>query len=158
MLVTNPLYTQIYMQSCSAASAVDRYFFRLDGLTFLSNRRGPRYGFLSTLSRLRIRIRNLRVRVPRVRVGIPIPAIRRARRAGGGDKSCAGTLKLGILYCAMPGECASDARRRAQLKKGPPSGHVVNAASQIMTVNSHIVLPRICMKYQNILTQFTVSA
>ena len=60
-------------------------------------------------------------------------------------------------YCAMPGECASDARRRAQLKKGPPSGHVVNAASQIMTVNSHIVLPRICMKYQNMLTELTSS-
>ena len=62
-------------------------------------------------------------------------------------------ISKALYYCAMPGECASDAPRRAQLKKGPPSGHVVNAASQIMTVNSHIVLPRICMKYQNILTE-----
>ena len=31
--------------------------------------------------------------------------------------------------------------------------HLGNRHHLIMTVNSHIVLPRICMKYQNILTE-----
>ena len=43
--------------------------------------------------------------------------------------------------------CSSDPR----LSSNPRSAS--NPRSSIMTVNSHIVLPRICMKYQNMLTE-----
>ena len=53
-----------------------------------------------------------------------------------------GTIRFFCFYAAVDDECSIPA---------------INAASQIMTVNSHIVLPRICMKYQNMLTELTSS-
>ena len=47
-----------------------------------------------------------------------------------------GTIRCFCFYAAVDDKCSIPA---------------INAASQIMTVNSHIVLPRICMKYQNML-------
>ena len=49
-----------------------------------------------------------------------------------------GTIRFFCFYAAVDDECSIPA---------------INAASQIMTVNSHIVLPRICMKYQNMLIE-----
>ena len=50
--------------------------------------------------------------------------------------SVSGTIRCFCFYAAVDDKCSIPA---------------INAASQIMTVNSHIVLPRICMKYQNML-------